>query len=232
MKRAVVLLSGGVDSATVLGFARREGYEIIALTFRYGQRHAVEVARAKALACGFGVRSHLIVDIPDSIFAGSALAGVNKAEVPKGEENSGKEAIPVTYVPARNMLFLSYGVACAEGFDAEAVFIGANVLDYSGYPDCRGEFLEAFEQAAKLGTKCGVEGKPIRIIAPLLSLTKAEIIRMGVALGVDYSLTHSCYDPDEEGRACGRCDSCRIRRKGFEEAGVADPTLYAGNDEK
>lgn len=232
MKRAVVLLSGGLDSATVLGFACREGYEIIALTFRYGQRHAVEVARAKALAAGFGVHSHLVVDVPDTIFAGSALAGAKKEEVPKGEKESGDAAIPVTYVPARNLLFLSYGVACAEGFGAEAVFIGANVLDYSGYPDCRGEFLEAFEEAARLGTKCGVEGRPIRIIAPLLKLTKAEIIRMGTALGVDYSLTHSCYDPDEAGRACGRCDSCRIRRKGFEEAGIPDPTLYAGNDEK
>ncbi len=230
MKRAVVLLSGGLDSATVLGFACREEYDIIALTFRYGQRHEIEVARAQVLASEAGVHSHLIVDIPDSIFADSALTGVNKQEVPKGGKKSGDAAIPVTYVPARNMLFLSYGVACAESFGAEAVFIGANVLDYSGYPDCRGEFLEAFERAATLGTKCGVEGRPIHIIAPLLLLTKAEIIRMGAALGVDYSLTHSCYDPDEEGRACGRCESCRIRRKGFEEAGVFDPTRYAGKD--
>ncbi len=228
MKRAVVLLSGGLDSATVLGFVCHEGFEIIALTFRYGQRHAVEIARAQDLALKWGVFAHLIVDIPDSLFAASALIAANRVEVPPGEEHSAKSPIPITYVPARNMLFLSYGVACAESYDAEAVFIGANVLDYSGYPDCRGEFLEAFEKAAGLGTKCGVEGKPIRIIAPLLHLTKAEIIRMGASLGVDYSLTHSCYSPDEEGRACGRCDSCRIRRKGFEEAGIQDPTLYAG----
>lgn len=232
MKRAVVLLSGGLDSATVLGFAHSEGYEIIALTFRYGQRHAVEVSRAMSLASGFGVATHLIVDIPDSIFHGSVLAGSIKEKVPRGETGSCESAIPVTYVPARNLLFLSYGVALAEGFGAEAVFIGANVVDYSGYPDCRGEFLEAFEKAAMLGTKCGVEGKPIRVIAPLLMLTKAEIIRLGIALGVDYSSTHSCYDPDEAGRACGACDSCRIRKKGFMDAGVPDPTVYSGNERK
>jgi 7-cyano-7-deazaguanine synthase len=229
MKRAIVLLSGGIDSATVLAIAHHEGYEIIALTFRYGQRHAVEVSRAQLLSSRFGVCSHHIVDVPDSIFAGSALVGAIKEEVPKGEQKIKGNSIPVTYVPARNLLFLSYGIACAEGFGAEAVFIGANVVDYSGYPDCRGEFLAAFEEAARLGTKCGVEGKPIRIIAPLLDLTKTEIIRRGISLGIDYSDTHSCYDPDDMGRACGVCDSCRIRRKGFADAGVPDPTVYVDN---
>lgn len=225
MKRAVVLLSGGIDSTTALAVARNEGYEIIALTFNYDQRHLQEVECAKKISQAMGVFSHFEIAIPSRLFSGSALAGENKLDVPKeGKINIAK--IPITYVPARNLLFLAYGIVCAESYGAEAVYIGANVIDYSGYPDCRPEFLQAFEEAARLGTKCGIEGKPIKVISPFLNMTKADIIRLGISLGVDYSMTHSCYDPDEWGRACGKCDSCLIRRKGFLEAGVDDPTLY------
>ncbi|MCX7678217.1 MAG: 7-cyano-7-deazaguanine synthase QueC [Spirochaetes bacterium] len=225
MKRAIVLLSGGIDSTTTLAIAQKEGYQIIALTFRYGQRHGKEIECAQKICRAMNVLSHIKIEIPARLFMGSALAGEKKLEVPKSGNVSAHE-IPVTYVPARNLLFLAYGIVCAESYGAYAVFIGANALDYSGYPDCRPEFLKAFEEAARCGTKCGVEGKPIRVISPLLNKTKAEIIRLGISLGVDYSMTHSCYDPDEYGRACGRCESCVIRKRGFRDAGIEDPTQY------
>ena len=225
-ERAVVLLSGGLDSATVLAVAAHEGYEILAMTFAYGQRHEVELASAKGLAGCFRVAEHAIVDIPGSLFAGTALTGNAREEVPKNRRPGGENDIPVTYVPARNILFLSYALAFAESREAGVIFIGANAVDYSGYPDCRGEFFEAFERMASLGMKCGVEGRPVRIQTPLLDMKKSEIIRLGAGLGVDYSKTHSCYDPDAAGLACGECDSCLIRKKGFAEAGIADPTRY------
>ncbi len=224
--RAVVLLSGGLDSATTIAVAVHERYEILAMTFSYGQRHGVELSRAKELARDFGAVEHAVVDIPPGLFAGSALTGAEPEAVPKNRRPEDGDDIPVTYVPARNILFLSYALAFAESRGAGAVYIGANAVDYSGYPDCRGEFLDAFERMAALGMKCGVEGRPVKILAPLLNLRKSEIIRLGIGLGVDYSKTHSCYDPDPAGLACGECDSCRIRIKGFAEAGVPDPTRY------
>jgi 7-cyano-7-deazaguanine synthase len=226
--RAVVLLSGGLDSATVLAVAVHEGYAILAMTFSYGQRHEVELASAKVIARSFHVAEHAIIDIPGSLFAGSALAGNARADVPKNRRPGGENDIPVTYVPARNILFLSYALAYAESRYAGTVFIGANAVDYSGYPDCRGEFFEAFERMASLGMKCGVEGSPVLIKTPLLDMKKSEIIKLGTGLGVDYSKTHSCYDPDTAGLACGECDSCLIRKKGFAGAGIADPTRYRG----
>lgn len=224
--RAVVLLSGGLDSATVLAVAAHDGYDILAMTFSYGQRHEVELACAKDLARTFQAAEHAIIDIPGSLFAGSALAGNARAEVPKNRKTGGEHDIPVTYVPARNILFLSYALAFAESRNAGTVFIGANAVDYSGYPDCRGEFFVAFERMASLGMKCGVEGRPILIKTPLLDMKKSEIIKLGTGLGIDYSKTHSCYDPDAAGQACGECDSCLIRKKGFAEAGIVDPTRY------
>lgn len=224
--RAVVLLSGGLDSATTLAVARREGYDVLAMTFSYGQRHGVELAAAKELVRTGKVIEHVIIDIPAEIFRGSTLLVNAGKDVPRKRMPDNEEGIPATYVPARNILFLSYALAFAESRSASAVFIGANAVDYSGYPDCRGEFLEAFERMASAGTKCGVEGRPVRIMAPLLNLKKSEIIKLGVSLGVDYSITHSCYDPGPGGLACGECDSCRIRKKGFADAGVADPTRY------
>lgn len=227
MKKAVVLLSGGIDSSTTLAVAKSEGYEVYALTFRYRQRHEVEVEAAKAIAKALGVKSHLILDLPLNLIGGSAL--VDKTiVVPKDrsfEEIS--SSIPVTYVPARNTIFLSFAVAWAEVIGTGNIFIGVNVLDYSGYPDCRPEYIEAFEKMANLGTRLGVEGKVrFKIHTPLISYTKAQIIRKGLELGVDYRLTVSCYDPNKEGRACGKCDSCLLRKKGFIEAGVLDPTEY------
>jgi len=224
-KKAVVLLSGGIDSATTLAIAKDSGYEVYAISFRYGQRHVFEIEVAKKIAGKIGVKQHLIMDIDLSSFGGSALT--DDIPVPKSEkvENIGKE-IPVTYVPARNIIFLSLALGWAEVLNATDMFIGVNAIDYSGYPDCRREFIEAFEKAVNLGTKSGVEGNRIKIHTPLISLTKAEIIKKGMELGVDYSLTHSCYDPDEEGRACGECDSCLLRKKGFKEAGIEDPTSY------
>jgi 7-cyano-7-deazaguanine synthase len=220
--RAVVLLSGGLDSATALAMARAQGYERFALSFRYGQRHEVELAAAARVAQAIGVARHAVVDIDLAQFGGSALT----ADIPVPHDRVEDAAdIPVTYVPARNTIFLSLALGWAEVLDAEAIVIGVNAVDYSGYPDCRPEFIEAFEQMAALATKAGVEGNPVRIEAPLLHLTKAEIIRRGLDLGVDYGLTHSCYDPDGEGRACGTCDSCRIRARGFADVGVADPAL-------
>jgi len=225
-KKAVVLLSGGIDSATTLAIAKDSGYEVYAISFRYGQRHHFEIEAAKKIAIAMGVNRHLIMDIDLASFGGSALT--DDIPIPKRDEveDIGKE-IPVTYVPARNIVFLSLALGWAEVMGVSEIFIGVNVIDYSGYPDCRSEFIAAFEKAANLGTKSGAEGRKIKIHTPLISLTKSEIIKRGLELGVDYSLTHSCYDPDEEGRACGNCDSCLLRKKGFEEAGVEDPTAYS-----
>ena len=224
-KKAVVLLSGGIDSATTLAIAKDSGYEVYAISFRYGQRHVFELEAAKKIAEQMDVVKHLIMDIDLSSFGGSALT--DKINVPKMHKvkDIGKE-IPVTYVPARNLIFLSLALGWAEVLGSTDLFIGVNAVDYSGYPDCRPEFIEAFEKTANLGTKIGVEGKRIIVHTPLISLAKAEIIKKGVELGVDYSLTHSCYDPDDKGRACGSCDSCLLRKKGFEKAGVEDPTFY------
>jgi 7-cyano-7-deazaguanine synthase len=226
MKRAVVLLSGGLDSSTTVAICRDEGYEIYALSFRYGQRHEREIAAAKKIAIALGVREHRVAVIDLRIFGGSALTDM--IDVPKNRAESEIAAgIPITYVPARNTIFLSYALAWAEVLGAPDIFIGINALDYSGYPDCRPEFVTAFENLAKLATKSGMEGQRFRIHAPLISLSKAEIIRRGTELGIDFSLTHSCYDPTADGRACGRCDSCQIRLKGFHEAGLRDPIAYA-----
>jgi len=224
-KKAVVLLSGGIDSATTLAIAKDSGYEVYAISFRYGQRHHFEIEAAKKIVSEIDVAKHLIMNIDLSSFGGSALT--DDIPVPKGKkvENIGKD-IPVTYVPARNIIFLSLALGWAEVLECTDIFIGVNAIDYSGYPDCRPEFIETFEKAVNLGTKIGVEGNRIRIHTPLISLTKAEIIKKGIELGVNYSLTHSCYDPDEKGRACGKCDSCLLRKKGFGEVGVKDPTVY------
>lgn len=223
--RAVVLLSGGLDSATCLAIAQTEGYEAYALSFAYGQRHAAELEAARSMARALGAASHHVATIDLRAFGGSALTADIAVPKTASPEAIGRE-IPVTYVPARNTVFLSFALAWAEVLGARDLFIGVNALDYSGYPDCRPEFLEAFERVANLGTRAGVEGERFRIHAPLLRLTKAEIVRRGLALGVDYGLTRSCYDPDPLGRACGQCDSCVLRRKGFAEAGVPDPTTY------
>ena len=225
-RQAVVLLSGGIDSTTVLAMAQRDGYEVFALSFSYGQRHAWELEAAKRIAARSGVREHRIAGIDLRALGGSALTG--DVEVPKGRPLAEiAEGIPVTYVPARNTIFLSYALAWAEVIGAADIFLGVNALDYSGYPDCRPEFIEAFEKLANLATKAAVLGEQrIRIHAPLISLSKAEIIRAGIELGVDYRLTSSCYDPSSAGEACGSCDSCVLRKKGFREAAVADPTRY------
>lgn len=223
--RAVVLVSGGLDSAVTAAIARRDGHALHFLTFEYGQRHAIEVRQARRLAEAMSVTNHVVCSIDLRAIGGSALTG--DLPVPKDFDRPDRAAeIPVTYVPGRNLIFLSLGAAYAETIGAESVYFGANVLDYSGYPDCRPEFIRAFEGAVKEGTKAGVEGGALRVRAPLLALSKAEIIRQGVALGVPLDLTHSCYDPVGE-LACGRCDSCRIRREGFRTAGVVDPTRYA-----
>jgi 7-cyano-7-deazaguanine synthase len=226
MKRAVVLLSGGLDSATTLAIAKHDGYEILALSFEYGQRHGIEIDSAKQIALSLGVREHRIANIDLRIFGGSALT--DAIDVPKYRSDAEiVSQIPVTYVPARNTIFLSYALAWAETIEARDIFIGANARDYSGYPDCRPEFIEQFEQLANLGTRAGISGEGFRIHAPLIAMTKAEIIRRGGELGVDFSLTHSCYDPASDGVACGECDSCRLRRRGFRDAGIKDPLRYA-----
>ena len=224
-RKAIVLLSGGLDSATVAAIARDQGFEIYAISFRYGQRHLVELEAAKKVARQLNAEKHLIVDVGLSAIGGSALT--DDIDVPKkrSEKKMGRD-IPVTYVPGRNIVFLSVALGWGEVLDAQDIFIGANVVDYSGYPDCRPEFIAAFEKMANLGTKAGSEGKPFKIHAPLSNMSKAEIILAGVRLGVDYSLTLSCYDPTPDGLSCGECDSCQLRKKGFAEAGVPDPTKY------
>lgn len=228
MKKAVVLLSGGIDSTTAMAVARAEGFELHALSLRYGQRHAVELEAATRVASIMGVKRHLILDVALDRIGGSALT--TGVAVPKGRKpQEMAEAIPVTYVPARNTVFLSCALAWAEVLEAGDIFIGVNAVDFSGYPDCRPEYIEAFERMANLALKACVEGRlKIRIRTPLISMTKAQIIKRGIDLGLDYSLTSSCYDPSPEGLACGRCDSCIIREKGFREAGIEDPTRYSG----
>ena len=223
--KAVVLLSGGLDSTTTLAIAKEEGFEPYALSFRYGQRHSAELDAAARVAAAVGVAEHVIADIDLRRFGGSALT--SDTAVPKGRSlDEMGEGIPVTYVPARNTVFLSFGLAWAEVLGAQDIFIGVNALDYSGYPDCRPEYIAAYENMANLATRAGVEGKArLSIHTPLIHLTKAEIIRRGLDLGVDYALTSSCYDPGPDGRPCGQCDSCLLRQKGFAEAGVPDP-LY------
>ena len=222
MKRAVLLLSGGLDSYTAGAIAKADGWELYALTIRYGQVHVREVEAARQVATALGVVRHLELDVPLSKIGGSALVG--HGDIPK-DRALDASGIPSTYVPARNTVFLSLAMAWAEVIGAEAIVIGVNALDYSGYPDCRPEYLRAFERVAALATRAGVEGRPLRILAPLLQLTKADIIRRGLSLGVDYGLTLSCYDPDPDGRPCGHCASCQLRAKGFSEAGAIDPAL-------
>jgi 7-cyano-7-deazaguanine synthase len=224
-KKAVVLLSGGLDSTTCLAMAKADGFEPVCLAVAYGQRHAVELERARHVAQAMGVKDFRRVSVDLRQVGGSALTA--DIPVPKNEPGAAlSEGIPVTYVPARNALFLSLALGLAESVGASDLYIGVNAVDYSGYPDCRPAFIEAFEAMATLATKAGVEGTRFRVHAPLSGMTKADIIRAGVRLGVDYALTHSCYDPDAQGRACGRCDSCVLRRRGFEQAGVVDPTPY------
>ncbi len=225
-KKAIVLLSGGLDSTTTLAIARDEGYETYAMSFRYGQRHTVELQCAENVANTLGVRQHIVIDIDLCIFGASALTA--DIEVPKDRSDVEMgNSIPITYVPARNTIFLSYALAWTEVLPADTIFIGANAIDYSGYPDCRPEYIKAYQTMANLATQAGVEGKTrLTIQVPLMDKTKAEIIQIGVALGVDYSLTLSCYDPDMDGRACGGCDSCLLRKRGFKEAGIPDPTRY------
>jgi 7-cyano-7-deazaguanine synthase len=223
LKRAVVLLSGGLDSATVLAIARSKGYELYTLSFSYGQRHIWELQAAARVAESIGVAKHRTATIDLRIFGGSALT--DDIDVPKGRSNDAiARGIPVTYVPARNTIFLSFALAWAEVLGSSDIFIGVNALDYSGYPDCRPEFIEAFERMANLATKAGVEGRQaLKIHTPLIAMSKAEIIQKGIELGVDYSLTSSCYDPSATGEPCGECDSCLLRQKGFSENGLEDP---------
>jgi 7-cyano-7-deazaguanine synthase len=225
-KKAVVLLSGGLDSSTVLAIAKSEGFEPHALSFSYGQRHIVELDAARRVAAAFGVADHRIASIDLRVFGGSALTA--DIDVPKGRNpDEMSHEIPITYVPARNTIFLSFALAWAEVLGSSDIFIGVNALDYSGYPDCRPEFIAAFETLADLATKAGVEGhQKLKIHTPLIALTKAQIIRRGIELGVDYSLTSSCYDPSPTGQPCGQCDSCLLRQKGFRENGLEDPLPY------
>jgi 7-cyano-7-deazaguanine synthase len=221
--KAVILLSGGLDSATVLAIARREERQVHALTIVYGQRHEVELGAAKRVAAAFGVEEHVIEHLDLRIFGASALTG--DIDVPKDAVDA--PGIPVTYVPARNTIFLALALGFAEARGAREIWLGVNAVDYSGYPDCRPEFLDAFQQVILRGTRSGIEQGEPRLVAPLIAMSKADIIRKGLSLGVDYSMTHSCYDPTPDGLACGHCDSCILRRRGFEEAGVPDPTHYA-----
>jgi len=224
-KKAIVLLSGGLDSATCCAIAKSEGFDIFALSFSYGQRHSIELEAACRVAKYFSVNNHKTITIDNSVFAGSSLT--SNIAVPKNRDiNKTDCEIPSTYVPARNTIFLSYALAFGEITGCTDIFIGVNALDYSGYPDCRPEFIAAFEKMANLATKAGIEEKRLTIHTPLISLTKAQIILRGMELGVDYSLTHSCYDPLQNGNACGECDSCLLRKKGFLDAGVEDPTKY------
>jgi 7-cyano-7-deazaguanine synthase len=225
-KKAVVLSSGGLDSTTAMAIAKSEGFEVYSLSFQYGQRHSYELEAAKKVAKALGAKNHLVIDIDLRKIGGSALT--DDISVPKSRnEKEMAAAIPATYVPARNTIFLSYALAWAEVLGVADIFIGVNAIDYSGYPDCRPEYIEAYERMANLATKAGIEGRAhLKIRTPLIKLTKADIIRTGTALGVDFGITHSCYDPSPDGKACGQCDSCILRKKGFTEAGVPDPTLY------
>jgi len=221
-RKAVCLLSGGLDSSTCLALARREGFTCYALSFDYGQRHQIELEAAARVAQTLGAARHLVVKIDLRVFEGSALT--SDIAVPKGREPGRMDDIPVTYVPARNTVFLSFALAWAEVLESSDIFIGVNALDYSGYPDCRPEYIQAYQRMANLATKAAVEGRThLQIHTPLIRLSKAEIVKLGKDLGLDFSLTHSCYDPDASGRSCGQCDSCVLRRKGFEEAGIVDP---------
>jgi 7-cyano-7-deazaguanine synthase len=226
MKRAVVLLSGGIDSTTTLALATAAGFEAYALSFHYGQRHQIEMKAAHRVANSLGAKEHRIAKIDLRVFGGSALT--DDVAVPKQRsEKQIAHGIPITYVPARNTIFLAYALAWAEVIPADNIFIGVNAIDYSGYPDCRPEFIKAFENMANAATKAGVEGRRFQIHTPLIECSKADIIRKGIELGIDFSLTHSCYDPSAGGLACGECDSCLLRLKGFSEAGLKDPILYA-----
>lgn len=226
LKKAVVLLSGGLDSATTLGIAKSKGYKCLALTFRYGQRHSIEINSAKKIVKSIGAIQHKIIDISPAVFLGSALTD-KSIKVPLGRKIDPSK-IPVTYVPARNTIFLSYALALAESLGAFDIFIGVNATDYSGYPDCRNEYIKAFEKMANLATAAAAKKKGrYKIHTPIIKMSKAQIIKTGTHLGVDYSLTHSCYNPAKNGRPCGRCDSCRLRLKGFAQAGLKDPLKYA-----
>jgi 7-cyano-7-deazaguanine synthase len=225
MTTAIVLLSGGLDSATALAMSLAEGKRCHALSFRYGQRHDVELEAAARVATSLGAASHRVLTIDVGALRGSSLTG--DGDVPKGRaDEEMAHGIPSTYVPARNTLFVAHALAVAEAEAADEVVLGINALDYSGYPDCRPEWLAAMQEVARLGTRAGVEGRPIRLVAPLVHMNKADIVRAGMTLGVDFSMTHSCYDPTPEGRACGACDSCLLRKRGFAQAGVVDPTRY------
>jgi 7-cyano-7-deazaguanine synthase len=225
MKKAVILLSGGIDSATCCAFARKDGFDLYAMSFSYGQRHSIELESARRVAEFFSVKDHRIVNIDLRAFGGSSLT--SSMNVPKNRDIDKEDTIPSTYVPARNTIFLSFALGWAEVLECSDIFIGVNAVDYSGYPDCRPEFITAYERMANLATKASVEGRKLKIHTPLLLLSKAEIIKAGTDLGIDYGITHSCYDPTPEGLACGLCDSCQIRRRGFEQAGVEDPTRYS-----
>ncbi len=242
MKKSVVLVSGGLDSATCCGFARKEGFDIYALSFSYGQRHRVELESARKVASFFKAVEHRVINIDLRAFGGSSLTSdmdVPKNRFPRDENSISKEItsgvqsqtqndIPNTYVPARNTIFLSYALGWAEVLGCNDIFIGVNAVDYSGYPDCRPQFIDAFQKMANLATKAAVENQKITIHTPLISLTKAQIIKAGISMNIDYSITHSCYDPSPDGLACGSCDSCIIRKRGFQDAGVEDPTHYHG----
>ncbi len=230
-KKTIILLSGGLDSATILGIAQKMGFQCYAMTFKYGQRHSIEIEAAKRIAAVNDVIEHRLIDLDLGQFGGSALTD-RDIDVPKNRqdlENSDSE-IPITYVPARNTIFLSYALAWAEVLGISDIFIGVNMTDYSGYPDCKAEFIEAFEKMANLATAAAVEGKAkYKIHTPIIEMSKAEIIKHGTEIGVDYSITHSCYDPDAKGRPCGQCDSCKLRLKGFLEAGLTDPVEYSND---
>ncbi len=223
MKKALVLLSGGLDSTTLLALVRSAGYQAVCLTFSYGQRHQVEIKKAGRIAKHYKAKEHLVLELPKSLFTGSALTDIRQVPQSRSFQEM-KRHIPITYVPARNTVFLSLALAVAESRRCQDIFIGANALDYSGYPDCRPKYLRSFENTANLGTKAGATGRlRFRIQAPFIAMTKAQIIRTGLKLGVDYGLTHSCYDPGPGGKPCGKCDSCLLRAKGFREAGAIDP---------
>ncbi len=225
-RKGVILLSGGLDSATTAAIAKDEGYLLHALTFSYGQRHELEISFAKSIVDFLEIPVHHVIQLPDILFSNTALKKNSELDVPGGGDLPGRKDIPVTYVPARNIVFLSLALAYAESNQAGAIFAGVNAVDYSGYPDCRPEFINTFQEMVDAGTRTGVEGKSIVIKVPLITMEKSSIIRRGHQLGFDYSLTHSCYNPHTDGSSCGVCDSCIIRRRGFEEAGIPDPTMY------